>query len=161
MAPPAGPAYNFIVDLYSQCHLLFQAPSTLLTKETAYPGVWINGFVAAGLIYLQFKKSENWSSPWHTYLPVTLLFLAMNVFLAIVPFIPPTGSWDAEGYPYYIFPVVGVGVLILGGIYWTVWTKVLPSIGGYKVVAERTVTDDGAEVVRYIKVRTKDGSRLH
>lgn len=117
--------------------------------------------MAAGLIYLQFKKSENWSSPWHTYLPVTLLFLAMNVFLAIVPFIPPTGSWDAEGYPYYIFPVVGVGVLILGGIYWTVWTKVLPSIGGYKVVAERSVTDDGAEVVRYIKVRTKDGSRLH
>lgn len=123
--------------------------------------MWINGFVAAGLIYLQFKKSENWSSPWHTYLPVTLLFLAMNVFLAIVPFIPPTGSWDAEGYPYYIFPVVGVGVLILGGIYWTVWTKVLPSIGGYKVVADRRVTDDGAEVVRYIKVRTKDGSRLH
>ncbi|KAG6359698.1 hypothetical protein INS49_010750 [Diaporthe citri] len=143
VAPPAGPAYNFIVDLYT------------------YPGVWINGSVAAGLIYLQFKKSENWSSPWHTYLPVTLLFLAMNVFLAIVPFIPPTGSWDAEGYPYYIFPVVGVGVLILGGIYWTVWTKVLPSIGGYKVVADRRVTDDGAEVVRYIKVRTKDGSRVH
>ncbi|KAK7732413.1 hypothetical protein SLS63_005091 [Diaporthe eres] len=143
VAPPAGPAYNFIVDLYT------------------YPGVWINGFVAAGLIYLQFKKSENWSSPWHTYLPVTLLFLAMNVFLAIVPFIPPTGSWDAEGYPYYIFPVVGVGVLILGGIYWTVWTKVLPSIGGYKVVADRRVNDDGAEVVRYIKVRTKDGARVH
>ncbi|KAL1851095.1 hypothetical protein Daus18300_012642 [Diaporthe australafricana] len=143
VAPPAGPAYNFIVDLYT------------------YPGVWINGFVAAGLIYLQFKKSENWSSPWHTYLPVTLLFLAMNVFLAIVPFIPPTGSWDAEGYPYYIFPVVGVGVLILGGIYWTVWTKILPSIGGYKVVAERRVTDDGAEVVRYVKMSTKDGSRVH
>ncbi|KAK2606836.1 hypothetical protein N8I77_005561 [Diaporthe amygdali] len=143
VAPPAGPAYNFIVDLYT------------------YPGVWINGFVAGGLIYLQFKKSENWSSPWHTYLPVTLLFLAMNVFLAIVPFIPPTGSWNAEGYPYYVFPVVGVGVLILGGVYWTVWTKVLPSIGGYKVVAERSVTDDGAEVVRYVKIRTKDGSRLH
>ncbi|KAG8164065.1 hypothetical protein KVR01_005983 [Diaporthe batatas] len=136
VAPPAGPAYNFIVDLYT------------------YPGVWINGFVAAGLIYLQFKKSENWSSPWHTYLPVTLLFLAMNVFLAIVPFIPPTGSWDAEGYPYYVFPVVGVGVLILGGFYWTIWTKVLPSIGGYKVVAERSVTDDGAEVVTYIKVKS-------
>lgn len=162
VAPPAGPAYNFIVDLYSQ----YQCPPIGSYEQAAntfkaYPGVWINGFVAAGLIYLQFKKSENWSSPWHTYLPVTLLFLAMNVFLAIVPFIPPSGSWDAEGYPYYIFPVVGVGVLILGGLYWTAWTKVLPSIGGYKVVAERRVTDDGAEVVRYIKVRTKDGSRLH
>ncbi|KAL9034574.1 MAG: hypothetical protein Q9214_006985 [Letrouitia sp. 1 TL-2023] len=41
VAPPAGPAYNFIVDLYT------------------YPGAWINGFVAAGLIYLQFRKSEN------------------------------------------------------------------------------------------------------
>ena len=138
--PPTGPAYGFIVNLYT------------------YPGAWINGFVTAGLIYLQFTKSENWTSPWHTYLPISVLYLLANVFLAIVPFIPPSDI-NVDGYPYYIFPVVGVGVLLLGGFYWTIWTKVLPSIGGYKVVAERSVTDDGAEVVRYIKVRTKDGLR--
>ncbi|MBE3050513.1 amino acid permease, partial [Candidatus Bathyarchaeota archaeon] len=102
--PPAGPAYDFIVDLYT------------------YPGAIINMFVAAGLIYLHYKKSENWSSPWHTYLPVALLFLLSNAFLTAVPFIPPDGDWNAGGYPYYVFPVVGWAVLLLGALYWVGWT---------------------------------------
>lgn len=137
--PPDGPAYGFIVDLYT------------------YPGAAINIFVAAGLIYLHYKKSENWSSPWHTYLPIAVLFLLSNVFLTAVPFIPPDGDWNADGYPYYIFPVVGWGVLILGAVYWVGWTQIWPRIGGYKIVAERTVDETGVEVVRYKKVdRHKD-----
>lgn len=125
-----------------------------------YPGAWINAFVAAGLIYLHYSKSETWTSPWHTFLPVAVLYLLANVFLAIVPFIPPNGNWNAEGYPYYVFPVVGVGVLILGAVYWTFWTKVFPAIGGYKIVAQRIVTDDGAEVIRYKKVSTRGPERV-
>lgn len=140
VAPPAGPAYNFIVDLYT------------------YPGTWINGFVAAGLIYLQYKKSENWTSPFHTFLPVTVLYLLANMFLAIVPFIPPDGAIDPDGYPYYVYPIVGVGVLLLGVVYWFLWTRVWPNIGGYRIVAERFVSEvDGHEVVRYRKVGTRDG----
>lgn len=106
----------------------------------------------AGLIYLHYKKSEQWSSPWHTYLPIAILFLLSNAFLTAVPFIPPIGDWNADGYPYYVFPVVGWGVLLLGALYWVGWTKVWPKIGGYKVVAERTVDEDGTEVVRYRRV---------
>ncbi|KAI9802540.1 MAG: hypothetical protein M1833_001612 [Piccolia ochrophora] len=143
VAPPAGPAYNFIVDLYT------------------YPGAWINGFVAAGLIYLQYKKSENWTSPFHTFLPVSILYLLANIFLAVVPFIPPTGESDPDGYPYFVFPIVGVGVLLLGVLYWYIWTRVWPKIGGYKIVAERFVSpSDGHEVVRYRKISTKDGKIL-
>ncbi|KAL7622631.1 hypothetical protein AAE478_008144 [Parahypoxylon ruwenzoriense] len=137
VAPPAGPAYNFIVDLYT------------------YPGAWINGFVAAGLIYLQWRKSENWTSPWHTFLPISVLYLLANIFLAIVPFIPPNGDWNSAGYPYFVFPVVGVGVLLLGGVYWVCWSKIWPAIGGYRIEAHRIVEDDGAEVVRYKKTKTR------
>ena len=137
VAPPAGPAYSFVVNLYT------------------YPGTWIYGFVTAGLIYLQFKKSENWSSPWHTILPISVLYLISNIFLAIVPFIPPSGDWNAGGYPYYIFPVVGVAVLLLGVLYWVLWTKVFPLIGGYYIEAERIIDEDGNEVIRYRRVSTK------
>ncbi|KAF2834297.1 high-affinity methionine permease-like protein [Patellaria atrata CBS 101060] len=137
VGPPAGPAYNFITDLYT------------------YPGAWINSFVAIGLIYLQYNKKENWTSPFHSYLPVTVLYFLLNVFLAIVPFIKPDGGSNVEGYPYYVFPVVGVGVLLLGVVYWAVWTKVLPRIGGYRIVGERKILEDGAEVVRYRKVPVK------
>ncbi|KAK6206619.1 hypothetical protein LQW54_007571 [Pestalotiopsis sp. IQ-011] len=142
VAPPAGPAYNFIVDLYT------------------YPGAWINAFVAAGLIYLHFRKSENWSSPWHSYLPITALYLLANVFLAIVPFIPPDGDWNAEGYPYFVFPVVGVGVLLLGAFYWVCWTKIWPAIGGYRIEAQRIVDETGVEVIRYRKVDLKHHQRF-
>ena len=136
VAPPAGPAYNFIVDLYT------------------YPGAWINGFVAAGLIYLHLKKSEGWSSPFRSWLPVIVLYLLANIFLAIVPFIPPDGDHNAEGYPYYVFPVVGVGVLLAGAVYWYLYMKLWPHIGGYKIVSERYISeDDGREVIRYIKVK--------
>ena len=139
VAPPAGPAYNFIVDLYT------------------YPGAWINGFVAAGLIYLQYRKSEKWTSPWHTFLPVTILYLLANIFLATAPFIPPNGSADPDGYPYFVFPIVGVGVLLLGAVYWYLWTTVWPRIGGYRIVAERFVSEtDGHETVRYRKISKKD-----
>lgn len=77
------------------------------------------------------------------------------MFLALVPFIPPQGSWNADGYPYYVFPVVGVGVLILGGIYWVFWTKIIPHVGGYRMVSERSFDDSGVEVVRYRKVNFK------
>ncbi|KAI1758497.1 amino acid transporter [Hypoxylon sp. FL1150] len=125
-APPAGPAYNFLVNLYT------------------YLGSWINGFVAARLIYLHYRKSENWTSPWHTYLPISVLalYLLANVFLAIVPFIPPNGDWNAEGYPYLAFPL-------------TCWSKLWPAIGGYKIEAHRIIEDDGKEVVRYRKVKTR------
>jgi len=109
--------------------------------------------VAAGLIWLHYVKSERWTSPWHTYLPIIVLYLLANIFLALVPFIPPDGDWDADGYPYYVFPIVGVGVLLLGVVYWTAWTKIWPRLGGYKIVAERTITDDGAEIVKYKKVK--------
>ncbi|KNG45204.1 high-affinity methionine permease [Stemphylium lycopersici] len=137
VAPPAGPAYNFITDLYT------------------YPGAWINGFVTAGLIYLHYNKRERWESPWHTYLPIALLYLAANIFLALVPFIPPDGDWNADGYPYYVFPVVGVSVLLIGVFYWACWTKIWPRLGGYKIVSERYEDAQGNEHVKYVKVYTK------
>ena len=89
--------------------LLFETKTDVLTEQRyTYPGAWINSFVAGGLIYLHYNKKENWTSGWHTYLPITLVFLLSNVFLVIVPFIPPDGDWDADGYPYYVFPTYEV-----------------------------------------------------
>lgn len=80
------------------------------------------------------------------------IYLCLNIFLAITPFIPPNDDWNADGYPYYAFPLVGTGVLGLGAVYWVVWTKVLPRFGGYELVAEKVIDETGAEVVRYRKI---------
>lgn len=142
LAPPPGPAYNFIVNLYT------------------YPGAWINAFVVGGLIYLRFRESENWTSPWKTPIWVAVIYLLLNAFLAITPFIPPNSDWNADGYPYYAFPIVGTGVLFLGVLYWVLWTKVWPRLGGYVVVSERTIDEYGNEVVRYRKVSAQKAHAL-
>lgn len=137
VAPPPGPAYNFIVNLYT------------------YPGAWIGAFVGGGLLFLQFRKAENWTSPWHTPWPVTALWVLSNAFLVVTPFIPPVTDWNADGYPYYVFPVVGVGVLLIGVAYWALWTRVWPYFGGYRIEAQREVDEHGTEVVRYRKISTR------
>lgn len=117
-----------------------------MAHRYTYPGAWINTFVAGGLIYLRLTKSENWSSPWHTYLPVPIIYLCLNIFLVVTPFIPPNSDWNADGYPYYAFPLVGTGVLLLGGLYWLVWTRLWPRWGGYGVVDDLDFAE-GEEVV--------------
>ncbi|ROT38439.1 amino acid permease [Sodiomyces alkalinus F11] len=124
LVPPDGAAYNFIVDL------------------CAYPVAWILVFVSGGLIYLQWNKSENWTSPWHTFLPISLSFLLANAFLVVVPWIPPPVTVDANGgYPYYVFPLVGVGY------------KLLPYIGDYEIVTAHELDEKGNEVIRHRKVK--------
>ncbi|KAK4250289.1 amino acid permease-domain-containing protein [Corynascus novoguineensis] len=126
IAPPPGPAYNFIVNLYT------------------YPGAWINAFVAGGLIYLRLTHSENWSSPWQTYLPVPVIFLCLNIFLVVTPFVPPNSDWNADGYPYYAFPLVGTGVLLLGGLYWLAWARFWPEWTGYVATDSLDLDKDSA-----------------
>ncbi len=83
---------------------------------------------------------------------MAVIFLLLNIFLAVTPFVPPDGNWNAEGYPYYVFPVVGTGVLLLGGVYWAVFTKLWPKLGGYRIEVDRTFDEHGTEVVRYKRV---------
>ncbi|CAH2350485.1 high-affinity methionine permease [[Candida] railenensis] len=47
------------------------------------------------------------------------IFLLANIFLAVLPFIPPpSGSSAAKSpIPYWVFPTVGTGVLVAGGVW--------------------------------------------
>ncbi|RDA92293.1 hypothetical protein CP533_3279 [Ophiocordyceps camponoti-saundersi (nom. inval.)] len=134
VAPPAGPAYTLIINISS------------------YANAWINTMVVVGLLWLQLRKSEKWTSPWHTHLLVSGIFLTANLFLVGVPFMPPQDRPKEGEYPYYIYPVVGLGTLMSAALYWVMWRKVIPYISGRKLVAERSFDEDGVEVVRYRKM---------
>ena len=134
VAPPPGAAYNFIVNLYT------------------YPGSWTNAAVAGGLVYLRYNKAENWSSPWRAHVSVMVIYVLLNVFLAVTLFISLSSDWNAHGYPYYAFPIAVEGVLVLGVVYWAVWARLWPWLGGYAIVAQRVVSEDGVEMVRYRRV---------
>lgn len=52
------------------------------------------------------------SAPW----VCIMIFLLANLFLALFPFIPPPVS-STHSIPYWCFPVVGTGALILGALF--------------------------------------------
>ncbi|KAM3499675.1 hypothetical protein MY11210_009595 [Beauveria gryllotalpidicola] len=136
LAPPQGDAYNFVLNLIS------------------YPLAIINAFVGAGLVYLYRNKDKrNWHPPFRATMPVAAFFCLSNIYLVVAPFVPPSDGQNVyENLPYWIHCVVGFGVIGAGGVYWLIWTKLLPKIGRYQLVRE-TYTDDidGWERSRFIK----------
>ncbi|KAK9460896.1 amino acid permease-domain-containing protein [Lipomyces oligophaga] len=134
--PPAGEAYEFIIDL------------------NTYPSAWINALVAGGLVYLQYSKKEQWSSPFRSYLPITLAYLFSNFFLMYLPLVKPPGTNSHPGITIAIF---GMGCLAMGAVYWVVWSKIMPWLGNYEIVDERTQDADGNENIKYVRV-PKEGA---
>jgi hypothetical protein len=132
VGPPAGAAYSFMANLGS------------------YNGIWWVALVSGGLLYLQFNPKEKWSSPFHCYLPFTVFSLISSLFLIIVPFIPPQSDYF-NPIPFYVFPVTGMGIILVGLVYWLFFARILPRIGHYRINVTREMLSDGAEVVRYKK----------
>lgn len=61
-----------------------------------------------------FKTShKSFSAPWIC----VLIFLLANVFLALFPFFPPPKTSGPGALPYWCFPVVGTGCLLLGAVF--------------------------------------------
>ncbi|KAG6010717.1 hypothetical protein E4U43_008541 [Claviceps pusilla] len=136
LAPPAGDAYNFVLNLIS------------------YPLAIINVFVAGALIHLYRRRAEySWNPPLRATLPVAVFFCLSNIYLVIAPFVPPeSGQSVYETLPYYIHCVVGFAVLGAGALYWLVWAVVLPKLGKYELVRETVVDDiDGWERSHFYK----------
>ena len=142
-AVPPGDSYNFILNLVS------------------YPLNVINSFLGAGLIWIYIRKRQGkfeWNAPIKATLPVTIFFFLSSLYLVIAPYVPPSeGQSVYEKLPYWLHAVVAWGIFGLGGIYWAIWTQLLPRIGGYKLVEKEVLGDDGFWRNKVYKV-SKDSS---
>ncbi|RMZ91792.1 hypothetical protein DV736_g986, partial [Chaetothyriales sp. CBS 134916] len=147
LAPPPGDAYNLILNTIS------------------YPLAVVNAFVALGLIWLYFHREQyNWHPPFSASLPVVVFFFLSNVYLAVAPFVPPETA-DQNVYktlPYYLHCVIGWGILAAGGVYWLIWARLLPKLGGYKLEKKTVVGGDGwsRNVFVHVSQKNKDLSEV-
>ncbi|RCK63915.1 High-affinity methionine permease [Candida viswanathii] len=144
-AVPPGDSYNFILNLVS------------------YPLNVINSFLGAGLIWIYIRKRQGkieWNPPIKASLPVAIFFFLSSLYLVVAPYIPPTAGQSVyESLPYWLHAVVAWGIFGLGGIYWAVWTQLLPRLGGYKLVEKEVLGDDGFwrnKVYKVAKDSTED-----
>lgn len=66
-----------------------------------------------------------------------------------MPFIPPDSGSGSTSLPYYLSPVVALGMLALGVMYYLLRFVVLPWVFGYKLELRRVLLSDGSRVSRY------------
>ncbi|KAH7882813.1 APC amino acid permease [Phlebopus sp. FC_14] len=127
LAPP-GDAYLFIVNYSS------------------YPLALFNLLTSGGLLLLDTSpfKSYDWSPPFRAYRYAVVFFFLSNVFLALVPMIPPDAGYDVyEHLPYYSHVALALFVGLLGVVYWFVCFRWIPRRSGYRLRQVTVIQDDG------------------
>ena len=71
---------------------------------------------------------------------------AWNTIVLVAPFLPPeNGVGDTPPLPYFLYPLVGIGVITLGLLYWAAW-RLLPGWLGYELVPRKWTLKDGTAV---------------
>ncbi|KAL1413321.1 hypothetical protein Q8F55_001080 [Vanrija albida] len=138
LAPPAGSAFNFIIALQNYPSSFFMALMTF--------GLWL---VRRRRAQLNLPPSGYRS--WNV--AVVFFFLA-KIFLIIMPWVPPKAGINASafGFFYAASSLTGMGFIGLCGIYYVVWTILLPKWRHYQLRQIVAILDDGSVQHKLIKV---------
>ncbi|EJU06104.1 amino acid transporter [Dacryopinax primogenitus] len=138
IGPPANVAYPFILDI------------------EGYPGQIINLFVVLGLFWLRYKK-PNATRPFKVWWPFAFFFLAAACFLLVAPFLRPSnGVGDTPPLPYWLYPIVGIAIMVVGALYWAIWRVILPVVFGYELVPRKERLSDGTVVTVFSTGKTSE-----
>lgn len=117
VAPPAGSAYNFIVDLGSYSGYIFAVALTV------------------GLLKVRRERRLKGLGKEGQYLPLPaiILLLLFELFVIAIAFVPPEGTLIGSDVTFFYatYPLVTIGLLALCVLYYFIWRYALPKRGKY------------------------------
>ncbi|RLM00401.1 hypothetical protein CFD26_108215 [Aspergillus turcosus] len=138
LAPPAGDAFNFVVDL------------------GVYPANAFALFLAIGLLLTRRHRKRHNIPPsgykaWNAVVGFSIL---SNLYMLVAPWYPPTTGANGGdvSFWYATYCAVGLGIIGLCGVYYYVYIKVLPRLGGYAFRQIILQMEDGATAHKLVKV---------
>ncbi|THC93469.1 hypothetical protein EYZ11_007054 [Aspergillus tanneri] len=142
LAPPAGDAFNFVVDL------------------SVYPTSIFNFLLVVGLLVIRRRRRKfHLPRPEYRAWSIAIVFaLLTNLYLLVAPWYPPSDGANGGdvSFWYGTYLVVGIGLLLLCGIYYYVWIEALPKYKGYQYRQSLLEFDDGSVVHKLVKVSNTD-----
>ncbi|RXW21755.1 hypothetical protein EST38_g4092 [Candolleomyces aberdarensis] len=138
LAPPAGDAFNFIVDIQS------------------YPANVFTFLLTLGLWFVR-KRRKAIGAPRGEFIAwnVVLIFtMAVNVYLLVLPWVPPEGGIYAGdvSFFYATYCIVGLGFLAISAIVYALVIVILPKLGNYTIRQRLERLSDGAQANSLVKV---------
>ncbi|KAI9722681.1 MAG: hypothetical protein M1812_001612 [Candelaria pacifica] len=134
MTIPFGAAYAFLLDV------------------EGYPTSILHLLVVLGLFWMRYH-APGIPRPFRVWLPIAGFYAMGQGFLIVAPFLrPDDGKGDTE-LVYWLYAVVGMGVLLSGVVYWAVWRKLVPLMGRFRWVERKGTLKDGTVVTLYGRER--------
>ncbi|CCH42586.1 Y+L amino acid transporter [Wickerhamomyces ciferrii] len=143
LAPPAGDAYNFVIDLGS------------------YTGHVFEILLAIGLLRVRKQRKDLGLPPVKFRAPLVIIIIQLlfQVFVIIMPLVPPKakdGSINLNGgdvsFFYATYCVVSVSLLSLCVLYYIVWQFIIPHFKGYRHRVDRYKLENGELGNRVVKI---------
>ncbi|CAG8956684.1 hypothetical protein HYFRA_00012228 [Hymenoscyphus fraxineus] len=136
VAPPAGDAFNFAVNLGS------------------YPTAFFNVTMAAGLFIVRHRRAKLAIGPseFRAWDVVVVFNILSNLFILVMPWYPPNEGDADVSFWYGTYIVVGIAIILLCGVYYAFWVYILPKWGKYNIRQELVDLDGGAAMNRLVKV---------
>lgn len=117
IAPPAGSAYNFIVDMGS------------------YSGYIFTLFLIFGLIKIRRERRLKGLNTEGQYLPFPfiIILLLFYIFVIAIAFVPPKHGLIGSDVTFFYatYPIVTIGLIFVCGAYYFIWRYTLPKLGNY------------------------------
>lgn len=81
---------------------------------------------------------------------MTIFWIISLLYVIGAPFIP---NDFLSAVPFYVVPVLGTSLLVIGSLYWFAWAKLLPMFG-FSIQHEIEQLPDGSERVKFtVRVR--------
>lgn len=104
-------------------------------------------------------KRVGHAAPYRTWDVVVIFYILLQVYIIATPWIPPKGGPFAGevSFWYATYCVVGIGFILLCGVYYVFWMYLLPRWGKYEVRAEIFTVDDGSGATMHRLVRVPLG----
>ncbi|KAK2460340.1 hypothetical protein APHAL10511_007729 [Amanita phalloides] len=135
LAVPAKDAFNFVLDLASYPHLIFYSVMCF--------GIWRirKRRSIAGLLPSEFQAKNIY----------VLAYLFVNIFLLLMPWVPPEPGQADVSFWYATYCVVALLLLAVCGIYYWFWIIFLPRVGGYEIVEQVEEQSNGVRNIRLVR----------
>lgn len=112
LAPPPGDAYLFMISRkFSHVFCSCSCPSDAWLTVSSYSLALINTLVSAGLLLLYTKAYQewDWDPPFRAPKLIVWLFFLSNIFLVVIPLIPPVpGSKVYDYLPYWVSGIINL-----------------------------------------------------
>ncbi|KAF5989188.1 high affinity methionine permease [Fusarium coicis] len=139
VAPPAGDAFQFVVSLKT------------------YPDAIFHAAMGVGLLLIRRRRSRSGTprSDFRAWWALVIVYLLAQVFLLVMPWIPPEGGiyTGTVSFLWCTYMIVGIGIMATYGIYYYLSMKVLPRWGNSSIRSQViSVDDNGANTHRLLRV---------